>query len=299
MEIRHLRCFMAVAEELHFARAAERLHIEQSPLSRAIKELEEELGVRLFNRTTRTTQITRAGQVFREHVSRIFIAISQARESVRSVTAGYQGQLRIALSDSISQARLTALLARCREEEPEVEIRLFEVPLAQQIRGLMVDLYDAGFAQSSDVGEGLIAIPAWSDPLVVAIPARHPLLARKRLSLDEVLHYPLVLCDPETCEGCSRQFAKMLRTVDREPIVAERVVSHELMLTLVAAGFGLGFATEAHVSACNHPDIVTRALTGRLPELTTYLLCRIGEPSEPLHRFIGRTIPDEFGKSLS
>lgn len=152
------------------------------------------------------------------------------------------------------------------------------------MKGLNGDLYDAGFAQSADVDDGLIAAAAWSDPIVVAIPARHPLLAHKRLPLDEVLRYPLVLCDPDTCEGCSRQLAKVLRAADREPIVAEQVASHELMITLVAAGFGLGFATEAHVSACRHPDIVTRPLAGRAPLLTTYLLRRDAEPPEQLRR---------------
>jgi DNA-binding transcriptional LysR family regulator len=288
MEFRHLRCFMAVAEELHFARAAERLHIEQSPLSRAIKELEEDLGGRLFERTTRATRLTHAGHVFLEHVPRVFAALNQARDSVEAVAAGYHGQLRIALSDGISQARLTALLALCREEEPEVDIRLSEVPFAQQVKGLIGDLYDAGFAQAAEINEGLIAVPAWSDAMVVAIPARHPLLAYKRLPLEEVLRYPLVLCDPDTCEGCSRQLAKVLRVVDMEPIVAELVSSHELMITLVAAGFGLGFTTSAHVSICNHPDIVTRPLAGRSPLLTTYLLRRDAEPPEQLHRFIER-----------
>lgn len=95
MELRHLRCFIAVAEELHFARAAEKLHIEQSPLSRAIKELEEDLGVRLFERTTRSTRLTHAGHVFLEHVPRVFAALSQARDSVKAIAAGYHGQLRI------------------------------------------------------------------------------------------------------------------------------------------------------------------------------------------------------------
>lgn len=263
MELRHLRCFMAVAEELHFARAAEKLHIEQSPLSRAIKELEDDLGVRLFERNTRSTRLTRAGHILREHAPRVFAALGQARDSVEAVAAGYDGQLRIALSDSISQGRLTTFLAKCRAEEPDVDIRLSEVSFPQQVKGLTGDLYDAGFAQCADVDDGLIAIPAWSDPMVVTVPARHPLLAHKRLPLEEVLRYPLVLCDPDACEGCSRQIIKMLRAVDRDPIVAERVVSHELMLTLVAAGFGLGFTTESHVSACNHPDIVTRPLAGR------------------------------------
>jgi hypothetical protein len=89
MELRHLRCFLAVAEELHFARAAERLHIEQSPLSRAIKELEEELGVLLFARTTRSTRLTRAGRMFMEHVPRVFTALQQARDSVKAVQEAY------------------------------------------------------------------------------------------------------------------------------------------------------------------------------------------------------------------
>lgn len=288
MELRHLRCFLAVAQELHFARAAEKLHIEQSPLSRAIKELEEELGVRLFDRNTRSTRLTRAGQVFMDHVPRVFAALTQARDSVRAVSAGFQGRLRIALSEGISQARLTALLSCCREEEPDTEIRLYEVPISQQIRGLEADLYDAGFSHSSEVGETLLAIAVWNDPMVVAVPTRHPLLAHKMLPLDEVLRYPLVLCDPEVCEGCSRQVARVLRATNREPIVAEQVASQDLMVTLVAAGYGLGFSTEAQVSTSNHPEIVTRPLAGRTPMLTTYLIHRIGAPSETLRRFVER-----------
>lgn len=125
MELRHLRCFIAVAEELHFARAAERLHIEQSPLSRAIKELEEELGVQLFVRTTRCTRLTRAGKLFLEHVPRVFTAIQQARDSVKAAANGYHGQLRIALSDGVMPTRFSAHLALCRQDEPELEIRTF------------------------------------------------------------------------------------------------------------------------------------------------------------------------------
>jgi DNA-binding transcriptional LysR family regulator len=113
MELRHLRCFLAVAEELHFARAAERLHMEQSPLSRNIKELEEELGERLFIRTSRSTRLTRAGILFMEHVPRVFTALQQARDSVKAAANGFHGQLRIALSDGITPSRLPTLLARC------------------------------------------------------------------------------------------------------------------------------------------------------------------------------------------
>ncbi|MDN7597975.1 LysR substrate-binding domain-containing protein, partial [Burkholderia multivorans] len=232
MELRHLRCFLAVAEELHFARAAERLHIEQSPLSRAIKELEEELGVVLFARTTRSTRLTRAGKLFLDHVPRVFAALQQARDSVKAAANGFHGQLRIALSDGITPSRLPALLALCRQEEPEVEIRLTEVPLAQQIKGLHDDLYDVGFARADEAGDGIVAMPVWNDPLMVAVPARHPLLAHKRIPLEELLRYPLVLCDPQVCEGHARQVERLLRRVDMEPLVAERVNSFDLMMTL-------------------------------------------------------------------
>ncbi|BCM77092.1 LysR family transcriptional regulator [Aeromonas mytilicola] len=84
MEIRHLRCFMALAEELHFARAAAKLHIEQSPLSRTIKELEEELGAQLFIRNTRSTRLTRAGLMLMEHAPRVFASLQQARDCVKA-----------------------------------------------------------------------------------------------------------------------------------------------------------------------------------------------------------------------
>lgn len=136
MELRHLKRFLAVAEELHFTRAAEKLHIQQSPLSRAIRELEEELGMPLFVRTTRSTCLSPAGQLFLEHARRILAAIEQARESVQAVANGFHGQLRIVLSDGSARSRLPALLALWRQEEPEVDVRLFEAPLSQQVRGL-------------------------------------------------------------------------------------------------------------------------------------------------------------------
>lgn len=288
MELRHLRCFLAVAEELHFARAAEKLHIEQSPLSRAIKELEEELGVVLFARTTRSTRLTRAGKLFLDHVPRVFAALQQARDSVKAAANGFHGQLRIALSDGITPSRLPALLALCRQEEPEVEVRLFEVPLSQQIKGLNDDLYDVGFAQSDEVGDGIVAEVAWSDALMVAVPARHDLLKYKRIPLEEVLRFPLVLCDPQVCEGHARQIERVLRQVDMEPLVAERVASCDLMMALVSAGFALGFAGAAHIAASREPGVVARPLAGRSPQLTTYLLRPAGEPSETLANFIER-----------
>ncbi|MDR0780585.1 MAG: LysR family transcriptional regulator [Pseudomonadales bacterium] len=288
MELRHLRCFIAVSEELHFARAAEKLHMEQSPLSRTIKELEEDLGAVLFARNTRTTRLTRAGALFLEHVLRMFTTLQQARDSVKAAANGFHGQLRIALSDGMTPSRLPTLLALSRQEEPETEIRLSEVPLSQQIKGLHDDLYDVGFAQSNEVGEGIIAEAVWDDPLMVAVPARHPLLAHKHLPLEEVLRYPLALVDPQVCEGHARQIERVLRRSDQEPLIAERVASIDLMMALVSAGFALGLAGASQIAASREAGVIARPLAGRAPRLTTYLLRLGSQPSETLTRFIER-----------
>ena len=233
----------------------------------------------------------RAGQLFLEHVPRVFIALEQARGSVRAVAAGFHDQLRVALSDGITPPRLTAVLARCRKEEPEVDIRLFEVPLAQQVKGLHDDIYDVGFAQSAEVGDGIVAVPAWSDPLVVAVPARHPLLAYQCIPLDEVLRYPLVACDPHSCEGHCHQIDRILRSAERVPIFVEQVASQHLMMALVAAGYALALVGASHMAASRNEDVVARPLAGRSQVLTTWLLRRDTDPAETLERFMGRVNP--------
>ncbi|MFT3815972.1 MAG: LysR substrate-binding domain-containing protein [Acidovorax sp.] len=288
MEFRHLRYFMAVAEELHFARAARKLHIEQSPLSRTIKELEEELGAQLFVRTSRSTRLTLAGKLLMENVPRVMLALEQARESVKAGANGFHGQLRVALSDGVTPSRLPALLARCREEDPEVEVRLFEVPLAQQIAGLHDDLYDAGFSMAEEAGDGIIVEPAWEDELMVAVPARHPLLAYKEVPLDEVLRHPLVLGDPAICEGHARQIDRILRRQEREPLIVQHVATFDVMMTFVSAGLALGLAGAAHIAASREPNVIGRPLAGKPPMLTTYLLRRDADPSQALARFIER-----------
>ncbi|MGM7732004.1 LysR substrate-binding domain-containing protein [Yersinia enterocolitica] len=242
----------------------------------------------MFIRTSRSTRLTRAGKLFLEHVPRIFTALQQARDSVQAAANGFHGQLRIALSDGITPSRLPTLLALCRQDEPEIEIRLFEVPLSQQIKGLHDDLYDVGFSQSDEVGEGITAEAVWSDVLMVAVPARHPLLRHKRIPLEDVLRHPLVLCDPQVCEGYTRQVDRVLRRMDMEPLIAERVTSFDLMMALVAAGFALGLAGAPHIASSRESGVVARPLAGRSPMLTTYVLHREGESSDSLARFIER-----------
>ena len=246
------------------------------------------MGAQLFVRTSRSTRLTLAGKLLMENAPRVLLALDQARESVKAAANGFHGRLRVALSDGISPSRLPALLARCREEDPEIEIRLFEVPLAQQLSGLRDDLYDAGFSMADEVGDGIIIEPAWEDELMVAMPARHELLAHRRVPLDEVLQHPLVLGDPAVCEGHAKQIDRILRKQDREPLIEQYVATFDVMMTFVSAGLALGLAGAAHIASSHEPGVVGRPLAGKSPMLTTYLLRRDAEPSQALARFIER-----------
>lgn len=289
MDLRHLRFFVVLAEELHFARAAERLHIEQPPLSRAIKELEGELSAILFDRDRRGTRLTAAGAAFLQDVRRMFNVLEQARENAQAIAAGLRGSVRIAISDSTFDQRLSTFLANCRVEDPDIEVRLSEVPLAEQLRGLRSGDFMIGFAHTAEVGEDILAEPMWSDPLIVAVPARHPLLAHKKVPLCEVAAYPLVLSDPDVCEGYCRELMRFLRPLGLEPNVVERASSLDMMLTLIGAGYGVGFTTAARIGVIQRPDVVARPLAADSAVITTYLLRQCSDTlCASVERFIAR-----------
>jgi len=289
VELHHLRRFSILAEELHFTRAAERLHIEQSPLSRTIKELEDDLGVQLFVRDRRGTRMTSAGTVFLRDVRRVFTALEYARENVRAVAAGLRGSLRIAVSDGAIDSRLSIFLARCREEEPEIEMHLYEVPLAEQLCGLRTSDFMIGFAHTSDVGEDIVAEPIWQDPLVVAVSTHHPLLEHTAIPLHALAHYPLILCDPQVCGGSCREVSRLLHLLEHESNVVEYVSSQDMMLTLVGAGYGVGFIMANRFEPSRCPHVLTRPLAVESALITTYLL-RLNDEgaSELLDRLVKR-----------
>ncbi|MNF65634.1 HTH-type transcriptional regulator CynR [compost metagenome] len=156
MRIRHLRYFLVVAEELSFSRAAARVHIEPSPLSRTIKELESGLGASLFQRTKAGLRLTWAGEVFRDEARRILSLVEDAQSRVRAAEKGYRGRLRISLADSLAQPYLTKLLARCREEEPLTEVKIVEMTVHEMVKALMHDQIDAGFTVHTELSAELV-----------------------------------------------------------------------------------------------------------------------------------------------
>lgn len=295
MRIRHLYYFLIVAEEQSFARAAARVHIEPSPLSRAIKELENQLGVRLLDRAKGRIRLTWPGEVFREEARRMLAFMDNAQTRVNSASQGYRGRLRIGLADSLAQPRLTQLLARCREEEPRTEVRITEMTINEMLQALRHDQIDIGFTVDGEATNGCLKDMVWAERPVIAIPTHHPLLSCERVSIAEALRYPLILCHPERCAGGYNAFRRCISDgVSPPPSVAEYVSGHEPMLMLVAAGYGIGIGLESQIALYNHPDVIIRPVVDEVPNAATFIVVPEKPASKELERFIKRA--QEIGR---
>jgi DNA-binding transcriptional LysR family regulator len=216
MNLKHLRHFLAVAEEQSFIHAANRVHIEPSPLSRAIKELETRLGVRLLHRAKGSVRLTWPGKVLEEEARNIMAQVENAKNRVHSASRGFQSQLYIGLTDGLVPPRLAQLLALNREEEPATEIRIHDMTLSELYRALRRGQIDAGFTMDVRGNpEGIVKVKAWQEYPAVALPIRHPLLACEKISFHEVLHYPLIVYHPKRCAGGYRAMKRWLGRMAR------------------------------------------------------------------------------------
>jgi DNA-binding transcriptional LysR family regulator len=196
--------------------------------------------------------------------------------------------LRVVISDDVVQPDFALLLARHRADEPEVTLGLHEAPFRRQAEGLASGVYDVGFAHAPGRSAGLVARSIWQHPLAAAVPARSPLLTYERVPLEEILRYPMVIWHPQACEGTYQQVQRVLKTTDGEPAVAEQVESFDVMMALVAAGYGVALGIASRISAYRDLGVVMRPLAWDSPNLTTYVLRSSGKSSDSLNRFIER-----------
>ena len=238
MELRHLRYFVAVGEELHFSRAASRVHVAQPALSRQIRALEEEMGVRLFERDRRRVALTAGGAAFLEAARSVLGDVDRAVETARRAARGERGVLRIGYVPAVVYTGLPDLVRAFRERWPGVDVRLQEMNPAMQAEALLAERVDVGFVRGPIPEPALAWKTVLEEPLVAALPSGHRLGGRKRLDLAMLAAEPFVLQARSRGPGSHDQILAICRSAGFSPRVVQEG-SHIDVLSLVASGAGV------------------------------------------------------------
>jgi DNA-binding transcriptional LysR family regulator len=239
MDTRQLECFITVAEELHFGRAAERLHLAQQPLSVRIKQLEDELGVLLFERTTRRVALTAAGEVYLNAARQALDLLQRGAQMAQQVHQGVAGKLVIGYISPTLYNVLPPILQALRSELPDVEIVLRELAspyLEAELRKGTIDL--ALGIEASDP-PGLHSTTLFHDPIMVALPLDHPLCHEPQIPLRALADEPFVTYDPAQKPLALQQLAAICQQADFQPRIVQEALSTEGVIGLVAAGVGI------------------------------------------------------------
>src|SRR5882724_3153303 len=276
IELRHLRYFVAVAEELHFGRAALKLHLAQPPLSQQIRKLEEILGYPLFTRTSRAVKLTTAGEVFFQRAQRTLRGVQRDIDEVRSIGRGEVGFLNVGFVGSGMLATLPDIFRRYRQLYPRVQMHLHESFTSRVITGLQDGTLDAGFLRDGGPIEGLEVTTLFSEPFVAVLPANHPRAQQKSISAAVLKDEPFVFYSPS---AGTRAFEKPISLCTehgyRPRIVQE--ASHWLtILRLIGAGLGVSIAPDC-VRKIASPEVICIPLRGAKVLSDIELAYRSGE----------------------
>lgn len=236
---RRLQYFVAVAEELHFGRAAKRLGIAQPPLSQQIRKLEAEVGAQLFERSRRSVELTPAGEALLPEARRLLVMCERAAEMARDVHEGKVGSLTIGMVGSAAYRLVPALLGHFRRHYPKVTFDLTEMSTAEQIDRVEVGTLDLGLVRPPVLRDGLRTAVVWSEPLIAALPADHPLAAAKAVSVADLRDEPFVLFPRRTGPGLFETISQMCAENGFSPRVVQEAIQMQTIVGFVGAGFGV------------------------------------------------------------
>ncbi len=283
MELRHLRYFVAVAEQRHFGRAAERLHMAQPPLSQQIRQLEAELGVTLLSRTTRRVDLTPAGAAYLERARDILAAVDAAADEVGRVAAGRTGRLAIGCVGSATYSLLPALARTLRAELPDVDFGFQgEMLSPDQAAALRDGTLDLALMRRIEDSGGLTIGEIRRDRLLVAVPKGHRFAARRRLRLADLDGEDLVVHVGGGRSAMNATVLQLFESVGLEARVAHEVGETSTLVTFVAAGLGLALVPEP-TAALAVPGIVYVPLVGT-PGVDLVAATRAGDDNPVLAR---------------
>lgn len=264
MDLRRLRYFLVLAEELNFTRAAHRLHIAQPALSQQIKALERDIGAPLLERNSRGCRLTAVGEVVAREAGELLAHADVARERIRASVDGRQGQLRLALTRSARGGPVDALLAAFRALHPEVELVVRTGWTSHNITELLAGRLDAAFVRPPLDGEGLECRHIAREELLVAVPAEHPLARARRITRGHIADEPVILWPRENAPGMHDLITRQLWP-DRGPRIVREEPDDEQLLLSVAAGIGIAPVPEGRARALRIPGVRLKHVTAPTP----------------------------------
>lgn len=252
MDLRQLRQFAAVAEELSFRRAAERLYMAQPPLSVAIRKLEEEIGVQLFERGSRGVRLTAAGQSAYEAALKCLRDADEVASAARAAAQGEAGRLRIGFIGSVTFGLMPRLIRTFSARYPNVKLELHESTNAEAVSAVESGTLDIGFVRVPTARPAAVKFQLIErDVFCIALPARHPLAAQKSLRLKDLADQPFVGYAPSRAGGLHAAVTQLLQRAGVSPSVAQEGVQVQTLIGLVESGLGLALVpkvSSAHAS---------------------------------------------------
>ncbi|MDQ7956373.1 MAG: LysR family transcriptional regulator [Rhodocyclaceae bacterium] len=245
MELRHLRYFSVLADELHFGRAAQRLAISQPPLSVAIRQLEESIGARLFERNSKEVRLTAAGAALRESARQLLRRSEEIVREARDVASGSAGHLRIGFVGAMLYRGLPQALRAFRRRHAGVRISLTEMNSAEQMAELLHDRLDLGFVHTHRMPQGLQQRLLLTEPFVCCLPARHALARRRVVALADLQGQPFILFARSASPDYHERILSICGGAGYQPEVRHEVRHWLAVVSLVAQDMGVALVPEA------------------------------------------------------
>lgn len=289
LELRQLRYFVTVAEELHFGRAAVRLHMTQPPLSQAIAALEDLLGAPLFLRNRRTVALTPAGSALLPEAKRMLAEADTLPELVRRAAAGEAGRLAIAFITSADYSVLPPFLRRYSERYPDVHLSLREATSDVQVEELLRGRIDAGFLippLPDRALEALDTMKVLDEPLILCAPANLALPpGGAPVRLQDLPHLPLIIFPRESSPALHDAILACWRAAGITPVIGQQAIQMQTIVGLVSAGMGLALVPQS-VANLMRPGVEYRALADPTPRVDTGIAWRRDNPSPVLQGFL-------------
>jgi DNA-binding transcriptional LysR family regulator len=245
MELRHLRYFVALAEELHFGRAALRLSITQPPLSFAIQAMEQELDARLFERDNKRVSLTDAGHAYLLESRAILDRMEHANATARAIASGKVGRLDIGFTGSMAYREVPRIVSRFFEQHPGIEVTLREMSSAEQVEALLHSQLHAAFVNIAVTPEGLQGLALLKDAFVCCLPENHPLAERTEISLIELAGDPFVMFVREISPANYDNVIAVCRQAGFEPKTRFAARQWLTIVALVANGLGVSLVPQS------------------------------------------------------